>query len=128
MKIKMDIVRQAEAIIGRGDNPDLTVEDVVTEVPGVCFIRLLGIIPPQVYEGKLLGQNSLTAQLKILLTRHYILSIYFSTLIAAVSHGAIINFSKIKIYTNELTVFHVFQVTCIIFLFIFQILHFYMSK
>lgn len=50
-KIKMDIVRQAEAIIGRGDNPDLTVEDVVTEVPGVCFIRLLGIIPPQVYEG-----------------------------------------------------------------------------
>lgn len=52
MKIKMDIVRQAEAIIGRGDNPDLTVEDVVTEVPGVCFIRLLEIIPPQVYEGK----------------------------------------------------------------------------
>lgn len=50
-KIKIDIVRQAETIIARGDNPDLTVEDVITEVPGVCFTRLLGIIPSQVYEG-----------------------------------------------------------------------------
>lgn len=125
MKIKMDIVRQAEAIIGRGDNPDLTVEDVVTEVPGVCFIRLLGIIPPQVYEGKLLGQNGLTAQLKILLTRHYILSVYFSTITAAVSHGAIINFSKIKMDTDELTAFYVFQVTCIIFLFFSDITFLY---
>lgn len=125
MKIKMDIVRQAEAIIGRGDDPDLTVEDVVPEVPGVCFIRLLGIIPPQVYEGKLLGQNGLTAQLKILLTRHYILSVYFSTLIAAVSHGAIINFSKIKMDTDELTAFYVFQVTCIIFLFFSDITFLY---
>lgn len=58
----MDIVRQAEAIIARGDNPDLTVEDVVTEVPGVCITRLLGIIPPQVYEGNVLMQNGLTAQ------------------------------------------------------------------
>lgn len=125
MKIKMDIVRQAEAIIGRGDDPDLTVEDVVPEVPGVCFIRLLGIIPPQVYEGKLLGQNGLTAQLKILLTRHYILSVYFSTITAAVSHGAIINFSKIKMDTDELTAFYVFQVTCIIFLFFSDITFLY---
>lgn len=62
MKIKMDIVRQAETIIARGDNPDLTVEDVITEVPGVCFTRLLGIISSQVYEGNVLMQNGLAAK------------------------------------------------------------------
>ena len=50
-KVKEDIVRKAEAMIARGDNPDLTVEDVVTEVPGVCFTRLMDIIPAQVLEG-----------------------------------------------------------------------------
>lgn len=44
-------MRKAEAMIARGDNPDLTVEDVVTEVPGVCFTRLMDIIPAQVLEG-----------------------------------------------------------------------------
>lgn len=50
-KVKEDIVRKAEAMIARGDNPDLTVEDVVTDIPGVCFTRLMDIIPAQVLEG-----------------------------------------------------------------------------
>ncbi|XP_022331606.2 focadhesin-like [Crassostrea virginica] len=50
-QVKEDIVRKAEAMIARGDNPDLTVEDVVTDVPGVCFTRLMDIIPAQVLEG-----------------------------------------------------------------------------
>ncbi|XP_061172326.1 focadhesin-like [Saccostrea echinata] len=50
-KVKEDIVKQAQAIIDRGDNPDLTVEDVVKEVPGICYTRMLAIISPEVYEG-----------------------------------------------------------------------------
>lgn len=99
MKIKMDIVRQAETIIARGDNPDLTVEDVITEVPGVCFTRLLGIIPSQVYEGNVLMQNGLTAKVikdSIDKALHFKCTCIFQ--------------SKMKIEA-ELIVFYVFQVT-----------------
>ncbi|XP_062615166.1 focadhesin-like, partial [Saccostrea cucullata] len=50
VKVKEDIVRQAQVAIDRGDNPDLTVEDIVKEIPGICYTRMLGIISPEVYE------------------------------------------------------------------------------
>ncbi|XP_048733859.2 focadhesin-like isoform X2 [Ostrea edulis] len=50
-KVKVDFVRHAEAIIARGDNPDLTVQDIIRDVPGVCYIRLLDAISPESYIG-----------------------------------------------------------------------------